>query len=72
MTTGNEDFATISTFKIWRGCGTLVGTALNLGEKMKTYPEVLTLFINLKFGYFKLLGSLRNDNADGNDNATKQ
>ena len=27
---------------------TLVGTALNLGEKMKIYPQVG----NLKFGYF--------------------
>ena len=34
---------------------TLVGTALNLREKMRIYPQVLTSVIKLKFDYFTLL-----------------
>ena len=53
-------FMTISPFLIQKGWVssskiTLVGTELNLREKMKIYPEVLTIFINLKFANFKLL-----------------
>ena len=41
---------TISIFLIWQGCGspsniTLVGTALNLVEKMNIYPQGMTFFI---------------------------
>ena len=50
-------FVTISTFFIGQGCGssyrmTLVGTALNLGEKMKIYPQVLTSLIKPRIWLF--------------------
>ena len=75
---------------------TLVGTALNLGEKMNSYPQVLTLLITPQIWLFHvvvllttkemdksekrtcrackaivfahLIGSLSNDNGDGNEN----
>ena len=34
---------------------TLVGTALNLGEKMKIYPQVLTFFINPQIWLFRVV-----------------
>ena len=34
---------------------TLVGTALNLGEKMKIYPQVLTFFIKLQIWLFHIV-----------------
>ena len=45
---------------ICQGCGsslkmTLVGTALNLGEKMVIYPQVLTLFIKPKIWLFHVV-----------------
>ena len=54
-------FVTISTFLNDKGVSgssskmTLVGTALNIGEKMKIYPQVLTFFIKPIFGHFTLL-----------------
>ena len=50
---------TISTFLIRQGCDssskmTLVGTALNLGLKMKIYPQV-TKVKNTRAGHAKLL-----------------
>ena len=37
---------------------TLVGTALNAGEKMKIYPEVLTSFIKPQTWLFHVVGLL--------------
>ena len=34
---------------------TLVGTALNLGEEMKVYPQVLTLFIKPQIWLFHVV-----------------
>ena len=34
---------------------TLVGTALNLGEEMKVYPQVLTLFMNPQIWLFHVV-----------------
>ena len=34
---------------------TLVGTALNLGEKMKIYPQVRTFFINPQIWLFRVV-----------------
>ena len=34
---------------------TLVGTALNLGEKMKIYPQVLTFFIKPEIWLFHVV-----------------
>ena len=53
-------YVTISTFLMWQGCGssskmTLVETALNLGEKLKIYPQVLTFFIKLQIWSFHVV-----------------
>ena len=50
----------ISTFLIWQGCGssskmTLVGTALNLGEKLKIHLQVLTSFIKPQIWLFHVV-----------------
>ena len=50
----------ISTFLICQGCGsslkmTLVGTALNLGEKMVIYRQVLSLFIKPQIWLFHVV-----------------
>ena len=47
------------------------------GVKAKKTNEKLSVIRsrsheNLKFGHFTLLGSLRNEDDDGNENATKQ
>ena len=53
-------YVTISTFLMWQGCGssskmTLVETALNLGERLKIYPQVLTFFIKLQISSFHVV-----------------
>ena len=56
-------FVTISTFLIWQGCGsssklTLVRTTVNLGEKMKIYPQVLAFFIKPQIWLFHVVALL--------------
>ena len=53
-------FVTILTILIRQGCGsssktTLVGTALNLGEKIKLYRQVLTFFLKPQIWLFQVV-----------------
>ena len=54
---------------------TLAGTALNLGEKMKIYSQVLTFFMKpqiWRFDVVIIIGSFSKDDGYGYGNATKQ